>query len=83
VPSKSSLNSRQGFDELFDGSASESEEEEDSSANQHSKVPNNEYAPEKAVEEGLKMVKTIRKHLKKVKLGGGWREEVWEQQVKR
>ncbi|KAJ2936142.1 hypothetical protein H1R20_g952, partial [Candolleomyces eurysporus] len=80
-----------GFSELF-GSTPEPEEDSDVGTTgssefqaptyQYSNASDIKYAPEKVVEEGVKMVKAIKKRLRKLDLGGRWREEVWRQEVK-
>ncbi|KAJ2929967.1 hypothetical protein H1R20_g7128, partial [Candolleomyces eurysporus] len=80
-----------GFSELF-GSTPEPEEDSDVGTTgssefqaptyQYSNASDIKYAPEKVVEEGVKMVKAIKKRLRKLDLGGRWREEVWKQEVK-
>jgi hypothetical protein len=41
------------------------------------------YAPEGALKEGLKMVKTLREEIKRLQLGSKMREDVWMRELQR
>jgi hypothetical protein len=50
---------------------------------QYSNAADIAYVPEGALKEGLKMVKTIREEIKKLKLGSKMREDVWMRELQR
>jgi hypothetical protein len=41
------------------------------------------YAPELALQEGLRMVKTLREEIKTLKLGSKLRQDVWSRELER